>query len=140
MCVPTVKEAMLKEIKRDPLFIAQHADDPGFTVSAGDKVKVGDVDAEILDVNADGAAVRWFVDPASGRILRSSAETLGMAGPGEVVTDYSDWKVVDGIWVPFKEAKTQGGQPGGSVEIQEVEFNPKVDDSLFEKPAAKTNP
>ena len=130
------KEEMVKELKRDPLYIAQHTDDPKFTVSAAGSAKVGDVETSILDVNADGAEVRWFVDPASGRILRSSAQTMGMAGPGEEVTDYSDWKSIDGISLPFKEAKTQGGAPRASVEIQEVEFNPKVDPALFEKAAS----
>ena len=129
-------EEMVKEVKRDPLFIAQHADDPKFTFSASGTVKVGEVEAKILDVNADGAEVRWFVDPRSGRILRSSAQTVGMTGSGEEVTDYSDWKSVDGISVPFKEVKTQGGEPRASVELQEVEFNPNVDSALFDKPAA----
>ncbi len=129
-------EEIVKELKRDPLFIAQHADDPKFLFSASGGAKVGEVEARILDVNADGAEVRWFVDPGSGRILRSSAQTVGITGSAEEVTDYSDWKSVDGISVPFKEVKTQGGQPRASVELQEVEFNPKVDSALFDKPTA----
>jgi hypothetical protein len=121
-------------------FIAQRADDPKFTFCAGDKVKVGDVEAQVLDVNADGYAVRWFVDLASGHIVRRSAQISPGGVPVEEVIDCSDWRLVDGISLPFKEVKTCNEQPEASLEVQEVELNPKVDDSLFEKPAAKPNP
>ncbi len=128
------KEEALKELKRDPLFVAQHGDDPKFTFSAGGSQKVGEVEAKILDVNADGAEVRWFIDPQTGRILRISARAMWMAGPGEQVIDFADWKVVQGISVPFKAKITRGGVWGSSVEIKEFEINPKVDPKLFEKP------
>ncbi len=127
----------LNEMKRDPFVVAQHADDPKFTFSAGASEKIGEVEAKILDVNADGAEVRWFVDPQSGRILRASWKSMGPAGPGETVVEYADWKSVAGFTLPFKETRTRGGEKEATVEVKEVEFNPSVDPKLFEKPAAK---
>jgi zinc protease len=132
------KEDILQELKRDPLNVAQHGDDPKFTFSAGGSEKVGDVEARVLDVNADGAEVRWFVDPQSGRILRASAHGMGMSGPGERVVDYSDWKSVQGVSFPFKETRTLSGQKESSVEVKELEINTAIDPKLFEKPAPKT--
>lgn len=131
------KAEMLKELKREPLFVAQHGDDPKFTFSAGETAKVGDIETQTLDVNADGAEVRWFVDPQSGRIVRSSGTSMGMGGPAETVSDYADWRVVEGISVPFKETKTRGGEKDATVEVVEYEINPSVDAKLFEKPAEK---
>lgn len=131
------KENVLKDLKREPIFVAQHADDPKFIFSANGIEKIGEVDARILDVNADGVEARWFIDPASGRILRSSSRSMGMGGPAEVVTDYADWKVVEGIAVAFKETRSRGGEKEGSVDIKEFEINPNVDPKLFEKPAEK---
>lgn len=131
------KEEALNEMKRDTFVVAQHADDPKFAFSAGGSEKIGDVEAKILDVNADGAEVRWFVDPQSGRILRATWKSMGPAGPGEMVVDYGDWKSVNGFTLPFKETRTRGGEKEATVEVQEVEFNPSVDPKLFEKPAAK---
>ena len=37
---------------------------PKFTFTANGSEKVGNVNAKILDVNADGTAMRWYVDPA----------------------------------------------------------------------------
>jgi hypothetical protein len=127
----------LNEMKRDPFVVAQHADDPKFAFSAGASEKIGEVEAKILDVNADGAEVRWFVDPQSGRILRAAWKSMGPAGPGEMVVEYADWKSVAGFTLPFKETRTRGGEKEATVELKEVEFNPSVDPKLFEKPAAK---
>ena len=130
------KEDGLKELKRHPIFVAQHADDPKFIFAAGGTEKIGDVDAQILDINADGAQVRWYVDPQTGHILRTSAQTAGMGGPGEQVVDYSEWKEVQGMNLPFKLKIKQGGNDSGSQDIQELQINPAVDPKLFEKPAA----
>jgi zinc protease len=131
------KAEILEELKRDPLFVVQHGDDPKFTFAAGGAEKVGDVEAKILDVNADGAVVRWFVDPRSGNILRSSATATGPTGPAERVTNFADWKPVQGLSIPFKETRTRGGEKESSVEIHEIEINPAVDPKLFDRPEEK---
>ncbi|HEV2383541.1 MAG TPA: pitrilysin family protein [Terriglobia bacterium] len=129
------KEEMMNEIKRDEIFIAQHAGDPKYTFRAAGSSKVGDADAQVLEVNADGAAVRWFVDPESGRILRASQHVTGMGGaPTEQVVDFDGWKEFGGIQFATKVKLTNDGQDGGSVQVKEVEVNPAVDANLFEKP------
>jgi len=130
------KEDGLKELKRHPIFVAQHAEDPKFIFAAGGSQKIGEVEAQILDVNADGAQVRWFVDPQTGHVLRTVAQAMGMGGPAEQVIDFSEWKDVEGISVPFKLKITQGGKDAGSQDVKEFEINPAVDPKLFEKPAA----
>ena len=132
------KEEMLSDLKSDPVYVAQHKDDPKFTFSAAGSEKVGEVETKILNVNADGAQVRWFVDPQSGWILRTSAHRTGPQGPGEVVTDFANWKTVDGMPVPFSITRSRDGEKESSIEIKEVEFNSSVDPKLFEKPASKT--
>jgi zinc protease len=129
------KQEMMNEIKRDEIFIAQHANDPKYTFTAAGSAKVGDADAKVLDVNADGAEVRWFIDPANGRILRASQRVTGMGGtPTEQVVDLNDWKEFGGIEFPTKVKLSNDGQDGGSVQVKEIEINPAVDPKLFEKP------
>jgi zinc protease len=131
-------EEALNEIKRDPFVVAQHADDPKYTFSAGASEKIGEVEAKILDVNADGAEVRWFVDPQSGRILRAAWKSMGgPAGPADMVADYADWKPVAGLTLPFKVTRTRSGEKEATVELKDFEINPSVDPKLFEKPEAK---
>ena len=92
------------------------------------------MNAQLLDVNANGAEVRWFVDSQTGRILRSSSQTRGMAGPAEQVLDYSDWKDFAGIHLACKAKVTRNGQDAGFTEVKEVQINPDVDPKLFQRP------
>ncbi len=132
------KEAGLQELKRHPVFVAQHADDPKFIFAAGGVEKIGEIEAQILDVNADGVQARWYVDPQTGHVLRTSAQSTGIRGELSLqVIDYSEWKDVDGLKMPFKRKITEGGSEAGSLDIKEVQINPTIDPTLFEKPAEK---
>lgn len=133
----SMKEEALKDLLRDPLQVAQHGDDPTYVFSAGATEKVGDVEARILEVNAAGAEVRWYIDPQTGRILRAAWQGMGMGGPAATVADYADWKSVDGVFMPFKETRTQNGAKAMSVELTGVEFNPTIDPKIFEQPAGQ---
>jgi hypothetical protein len=95
---------------------------------------VGNADARILDVNADGAEVRWFVEQQTGRILRSSSQSVGANGPAEQVLDYSDWKDFAGLQLASKAKVSRDGQDAGSSEVKAVEVNPAIDPKLFQKP------
>ncbi|MBI4164382.1 MAG: insulinase family protein [Acidobacteria bacterium] len=132
------KDETLADLKRDPLSVVQHAGDPTYIFAAAGAEKVGDVEARILEVNADSASVRWYVDGQSGRILRA-ASPAGGPEPGERVTDYSDWKTIGGVTLPFRKVRTRGGEKESSIEIKEIEFNPAVDPKLFEKPEGNAN-
>lgn len=131
-----LKEESTKQLKRSLLYVAQHASDSKFVFVAGGTEKIGDVEARILDINADGADTRWYVDPQSGRVLRTAFQTVGMTGPATQVQDNSDWKTVDGISLPTKQTVKQDGQDFGSNEVKEFVINPAVDPKLFERPGA----
>jgi zinc protease len=130
----------LEQVKRDLTFIAQHADDPKFTFTVNGSEKIGDVETKIVDVNADGTAIRWYVDPKTGRVLRETYAALGASGAFQGQTDLSDWKTFDGITFPLKHVNKQDGKDTSIVTFTEVHFNPDVDPKLFDKPAATAPP
>ncbi len=132
---PSMRDDLAKSIKREMLLVAQQAENPRYAFSVGGSEKVGEVEARILEVNADGSQERWFVDPQTGRVLRVSHQAMDMSGPVQRVRDYSDWRTVDGITLPFKSRITTDGQESGSAEATQVEFNPAIDPKLFERPA-----
>jgi len=131
------KESMLKEMKRNPLYVVQHLEDGGYTLSEGGVEKVGDVETRVLIVTSDGSDVKWYVDPASGKILRTSSTSMAMGAPALQVTDFTEWKVIDGVPVAMKRTMTRNGEPGGTVEVKEFEINPAVDETVFIKPEPK---
>ncbi len=129
-----MKDETLKTLKRNLIFVAQHASDPKFIFAATATEKIGEVETSILDIHADGAEARWYVDPQSGKILRIAFQAVGAAGPSERVTDNLEWQTVDGITLPSKQAISENGQPSGSSTVKELVINPTVDPKLFERP------
>jgi len=135
---PEMGEELLRQIRRVPLLIAQHVDDPKLVVSASGTEKIGDVDARILDVTYAGASVRWFLDPTTYRILRTVHKSKGPQGEVTVSSDYSDYKIVDGIPVAFHLEVTTNGQKDQILALEECKINPGADAKLFEKPIFPT--
>lgn len=128
------KESALKELHTSPLAVARRADDPGVVARDAGSEAVGEVQARILELRVEGAEVRWLVDPASGRILRTISRTTGPAGPAEQAVDYSDWRSVDGVAFAWKRTIRRDGEDAGAVELTEVTLDPEFDPGLFEKP------
>jgi zinc protease len=131
------KAESLEQIKRDPIFIASHWKDPNVLFQAAGSEKVGDVDARIVDVNAAGAAIRWFVDPHTGHILKETYATLGQTGPVRGETAMENWKTVDGVTIPFLRKNKQNGEDSSTAEYVSLELNPSVDPKIFDKPPEK---
>jgi outer membrane lipoprotein-sorting protein len=132
------KAETLEQIKRDPVFIASHWKDANVFFRAGGTEKVGDIEARIVDVNAAGTTIRWFVDPHSGHILKETYRTFSQGGPVQGETDLDNWKPVNGLTLPLLRHNKQNGQDLSTSEYSTLEFNPAVDPKLFEKPAEKT--
>jgi outer membrane lipoprotein-sorting protein len=131
------KSETLEQIKRDPIFIASHWKDPDVFFQAGGTEKVGDIEARIVDVNAAGAAIRWFVNPADGHILKETYLTLGRTGPAQGETAMDDWKAIEGLTIPLQRKNKQNGEETSVVEYKKIEINPAVDPKIFEKPVEK---
>jgi hypothetical protein len=137
---PAQKNDTVLQVKRDLVCMAQHADDPAYSFTAGATQKVGDVETRIVDVTGPGVTIRWYVDPASGRILRETYQAMGQSGPFEGGTTLSNWKTENGLTLPAIHANQQNGKDTSSAEFTKIEFNPMVDPKLFQKPAAEAKP
>ncbi len=133
-----MRDELLKQVRRVPLLLAQKADDPKLSVAAAGTEKIGDVEARVLDVSYDGATVRWFLDPATLRILRSTHSSMGPTGEATIISEYSDYKVVDGFPVAFHLEVTTNGVKDQVLALDECKINPGLDPKLFEKPIFPT--
>lgn len=130
----TQKADVARDIQRDQLNVAMHLNDPGYFFAASGTEKVGDVDTAILEVNAGGNYFRWFVDSASGHVVRAAFKANTPAGPVDRIVDFSDYRAVDGISIPYTRKTMDNGQQTYSTSIAEAEVNPAVDPSVFKKP------
>ena len=141
--IPPARQAeQMKGLHRDPIYVAQHAADPKCIFAAAGTEKIGDIEAAILNVDTGGNPFRWYVDPATGHILRSEYHGSGMGGPVDAVVDNSDWQTVDGITLPFKVSVSENGKPVRTIEVKEMQINPAIDPKIYQKPAgaAPANP
>jgi hypothetical protein len=79
-----------------------------------------------------GQRIEAGIDPRSGRILY--VRGLARSGPRqlEVFTVYRDFRMVDGVLVPFHEEGWANGEPTGEVDLTAVEFLETVPESAFE--------
>ncbi len=129
------KNDSLEQIHRDLIYLGQHVNDPAFSFAASGTDKTSGTELAILDVSGPGVAMRCFVDPQSGKIIRETYKAMGQSGPVDSETVLSDWKAVEGLNLPFHRANKQGGQDSSSVQFSKIELNPAVDPKIFARPA-----
>jgi hypothetical protein len=129
-----MKDSAMKDSKRDPLYVAQHADDSDFSFRADGSDKVGDVTANVLEISYQGSSTRWLVDD-KGQVIRSEFKTNTMQGPVQREVDYSDYRPVEGVSVAFKRITKDNGEVAATTDVKSVKLNPQIDASAFAKPA-----
>ncbi|HEX2833408.1 MAG TPA: pitrilysin family protein [Thermoanaerobaculia bacterium] len=127
------RDSALADMKSDMLGVLKNASNPKYVFTAGKMEKIGDVNAQILDINADGSMTRWYVDPASGRLVRTQRTSSGPQG-GDVVTDYLTWQKYGSVNMVTSTSSTRNGEPYTSQTATNVEINPAVDEKAFVKP------
>ena len=132
------KSESLQQIHRDLIYVAQHANDPAWIFAANGTEKIGDIEARILEVSGDDMVLRWFVDPATGHVVRESYQATGRSGPVQAETDLENWKTTDGITLPAVRKNKENGQDSSVVESTGIQFNPAIDSKLFERPVDAT--
>ena len=125
---------MRKSARRDPLALLKMRDDPGFVATALPPVELDGTPLERLQIELAGDVTVVGLDPETGRIRQLSYQEQGPSGVGEVVETFSDYRDVDGLSYPFAVAGTFEGEPRSSVKVDEIEVDPEVDESAFDKP------
>lgn len=131
------RNEMLRQIKRDIIYMAQRVSDPAFTARASGKQTVGEVEATALDLRGPGISMRWFVDAQTGHLAGEAYMVETRVGAYQSTTLFSDWKSVDGVTLPHKHLDTRGGITTSWAEFKSIEFNPPISSALFDRPVAR---
>jgi YHS domain-containing protein len=77
------------------------------------------------------------IDPATGRVTNQSYRGRGPGGVlGQIVLNYSDFRTVEGLSLPFKTTATFDGEPfpALSATVEAITINGQIDPSTFKKP------
>ncbi len=100
------------------------------------KTAIGGRDVQIIQgTGAGGSRVKLFFDKESGLLVRVVRYTETAVGVVPTQTDYSDYREVAGVKMPFHWTVTwTDGQ--STTELSAVEPNVRIDDAKFAKPAS----
>lgn len=108
----------------------------GVSVSLLEREKVGDRDAYVLMfAPKTGPAMRAFIDAESLMLVRTvmSVNVPQVGGDVEQVVEFSDYRDVDGIKVPFGITSANSLQTI-KASLTEVTHNTDIDDASFVRP------
>jgi len=116
-------------IKVDPVYIAQHIGDYSCIVEGTEKI--GDVNSTKLKITGPGTEIHWNIDPTNGRLMKLRVKG---ADSQEVVVSYSDWRLVNGVYLPFRLHSLLASGFTSDINFSEYEVNPAIDPKLFAAP------
>lgn len=130
------RRAVFKDLYHDPIFLLRartRTDFKAWLVNSGSEEK----SLERLEVELPEFTTTLGIDPGTGRVVNQAYRGRGPGGVvGQIVIDYSDFRTVEGLSLPFKTTATFDGQPfpALSATIEAITINGQVDPSNFKKP------
>lgn len=127
--------AMLRELtsafRLELIYIAQHRNQYNCVLDGIERI--GNVSSLKLRIRSQAVEGEFDVHPSTNRLLRASYPT----GPSEqMITDFSDWRQIDGVLVPFSRHVISGA---GTTEatLTDYQINPTFEASMFQPPAGQ---
>jgi zinc protease len=108
----------------------------GTAAQLGGREKVGEREAYLVIFEpTSGSVVRQYLDAETYLPLRTvvKVDVPQLGREIEQTTDYSDYRDVDGLKLPFRLAATSSVQ-SYTITVTKVEHNVSVDEKLFSKP------
>ncbi len=102
--------------------------------------KIGDRDAYVvLATRGENDTERLYFEVETGLLLRRTTYLRTIVGVIPEQTDFEDYRDVDGVKMPFtiRVSPIDAGNPYVIRKITEIKVNVPVDESKFNKPAAK---
>jgi hypothetical protein len=119
-------EAYRQQVRFDPPYVAQHLGDY-LLIEQGGKEKDGAAAAEVVKISSKGVEHVWTIDAQTGRVASVRFKTP----QGDVEKEYSDYRDVGSLTLPFKWRTTEGGRTTETT-VSKYEVNPVVDEGLFQ--------
>jgi YHS domain-containing protein len=130
------RAAFYKELYRELILLLRARTRPDFKAwlagnSAAEKT------LEHLEIELPGFTTTLGIDSATGRVVSQTYRGRGPGGVlGQILINYSDFRKVDGLLLPFTMTATFDDQPfpALSATIEAIAINDQIDFSNFKKP------
>jgi len=125
------------DMSRTPLEILRARKRPGFRAAALGPGRAGETLTELVGITLGDLRATLGIDPETGRILSLSFLDRGPQGEaGEVLLEFSDFRSVHGLELPFAVLATFDGKPFPlrSYTFTGIALNSSLDPGLFARP------
>ena len=127
--------ALRQQAGRNLLALLRARNEPGFTATALPAGELDGTPLERLQVEIDGQVTVVAIDPATGEVRQLAYQGTGPGGaPGEIVETYTDWRDAGTLRYPFAIVGSFDGEEMQRATIEQVEVDPEVDETEFERP------
>ena len=108
----------------------------GYKATLQGKDTIGGHEAWKIQLSNDaGKNMTFYIDTKSNLLIQSKQMSEGggrnNSGPTEIVTDYSDYKDIDGVMFPQTINIEGSGMGAGSMTFDKIEVNQPVDEKLY---------
>jgi outer membrane lipoprotein-sorting protein len=104
----------------------------GYTIELVGTETVGNRKMHHLKVTAKNKGTQdCYLDAETGL----EARTVNQSPMGALEQEFSDYRDVQGLKMPFSVRTLQNGAPVAQLAIEKIEVNGQIDDALFKKPA-----
>jgi YHS domain-containing protein len=90
-----------------------------------------------VEIELPGFTTTLGIDPATGHVVSQTYRGRGPGGVlGQIAINYSDYRSIDGLSLPFKTTATFDGQPFPplTATTEAIKINGQIDPSNFKKP------
>ena len=105
----------------------------GIVVALAGNETLGSRPTHVLELTPkSGPRVRAWVDTGTFMLIKTAVQMV-TPQPSEQVSEFGDFRAVDGVMVPFSVKSISGGQTVSAV-LTGVRHNVEVDDASFVKP------
>ncbi|MEX0878887.1 MAG: hypothetical protein WEF99_18535 [Thermoanaerobaculia bacterium] len=133
---PKDRARLEKEVMRKPLALLKTRRDQTFMALGGPDGEIDGKRVEQLIVLSGGDSTTAWLDPATGRIVRTDYSVVGGAAGGEHRSEvrYSDSRRAGDLMYPFVSETFQDGTPGPVVCIQAAVVDGPIDRAAFLAP------
>ena len=131
-----------KELNHELVVLLRSRGRSDFKAAVAGTDKIGETAVERVDVELGNFTTSLAIDPATGRVLSQKYHGRGPGGVvGDIEINYSDFRAVEGLSLPFKLNATFEGQPFSalSATTEAITVNGQIDPSSFKKPNPAKN-
>lgn len=121
----------------DLLHMLLRADEPEARAAWVGTEMVAGRAADLLEFRSrNGARLRFVLDGTSKRVLAVDSAP-SPDGVWHERRAFSDLRLVEGVWLPFKEERRVDGTPINAFRARTVTVNPTVNEEMFRHPSGK---